>query len=178
MKKTESVNVRGHVKASQVLIKANGEEIVQRVIRSNLIVNVGRNWLRDLFLLGDAKYIDWISIGDDKVIDTVSAEDTTLGNELKRWQLDPGEKEQVAGQIGQARINYTVDGDEFGSLTLLKDIGLFLSDASATLDSGTMFSRVELVADSGGYEDAGLFVQPIDGNGDKLSIVVEWTITF
>ena len=178
MKKSEIINVKGYVKASQVLIKASGERFVQVVSKSNLIVNVGRNWLRDLFLLGDAKYIDWISVGDDKTIDTVSAEDIALGNELQRWQLDPGEKEQVAGQVGQARINYTVDGDDFGALTLLKDIGLFLSDATSTLDSGTMFSRVELVADSGGYTDAGLFVQPVDGNGDKLSIVVEWTITF
>lgn len=178
MKKIEAVNVVGRVKFTQIREKANGEVVIEELRKKNLIVNVGRDWLRDLFLTGDAKYVDWIAVGDDKTIDPVSADDTTLGNELQRWQLDPGEKEAVGGQVGVARINYTIDGDDFGALTMLREAALFLSDATATPDSGTLFSRVELVEDSGGYVDAGLFVQPIDGNGDKLNILVEWTITF
>jgi len=174
----ESPKVVGMVSVEEITTQF-GEIIFNRhVCRHNLVVNTGRNNLARLLGGDSTKYVAYLALGDSKT-NVPALTDTLLENEVKRITYTPGTDKSYPS-TGSVLFSRTVGGDEFVSTTVIREGGLFLSDGSSAVDTGTMFNRVIFVDDNPavGLTNAGLIFQPTNASGVAISNKIEFEILF
>lgn len=173
----ERSGVVGVVTATQITTQYGNEIGREPSRRFNLVVNGGRNNLARL-LGGDSElYIAYLALGDSKNTAPILT-DTALENEVKRIAFVPTDKSYPS--TGSVLFSRTITGDEFNSVTVIRDGGLVLSDGTITLNTGTLFNRVIFVDDNPlvGLTNAGLIFQPTNQSGVAINNKIEFEILF
>lgn len=173
----EQSRVVGVVTATQITTQ-NGKEISRdQSKRFNLVVNGGRNNLARL-LGGDSMlYIAYLALGDAKNSAPILT-NSVLENEVKRIAFTPADKSYPS--TGSVLFSRTITGDEFASITVIREGGLVLSDGTIVLNTGTLFNRVIFVDDNPlvGLTNAGLIFQPTNASGVAINNKIEFEILF
>ena len=143
--------LRGHVK---ITVKNANGEVVKVIEKDNLIVNAGKNLLRD-FLKGDAvSGLSRLALGTGTT--TPTDNDVQLENETYRQAFS-----DIAVENGLLRLTtFITSTATSGDFT---EFGLFGNGADDTANSGTLFSRV-------------VYSTPVSKSTAE-SLTVQWDIT-
>lgn len=156
-----------------------GEIISHRhICRHNLVINTGRNNLARLLGGDSTKYIAYLALGSLKT-NVPALTNTLLENEVKRITYTPGTDKSYPA-TGSVLFTRTVAGDEFVVTAVIREGGLFLSDGTSAVNTGTMFNRVIFVDDNPdvGLTNAGLIFQPTNASGVAIGNKIEFEILF
>ena len=150
-KEKDQERLKGHVK---ITVKNANGEVVRVFEKDNLIVDAGRNLLRD-FLKGDAvSGLTRLALGTGTT--DASNGDTQLENETYRQAFS-----DVAVENGLLRLTtFITSTATSGDFT---EFGLFGNGADDTANSGTLFSRV-------------VYSTPVSKSTAE-SLTVQWDIT-
>lgn len=174
----ENPKVVGVVSVEEITTQYGKVVSSRHICKHNLVVNTGRNNLAQLLGGDSALYIAYLALGDSKTSAPVLA-NTLLESEVKRITYTPGTDKSYPA-TGSVLFSRTIGGDEFVSTAVIREGGLFLSDGSATVNTGTMFNRVIFVDDNVGVglTNAGLIFQPTNGSGVAIGNKIEFEILF
>jgi len=143
--------LRGHVR---IEVRNAKGEVVRVYEKDNLIVDAGKNLLRD-FLKGDSvQGLSRLALGTGTT--QASASDTALENETYRQAFS-----DIAVENGLLRLTTFISSSATsGDFT---EFGLFGNGADDTSGSGTLFSRV-------------VYSTPVSKSSAE-SLTVQWDIT-
>lgn len=174
----ESPKVIGVVNVEEITTQHGKVISCRHICKHNLVVDSGRNNLARLLGGDSTKYIAYLALGDSKV-NVPALADTLLESEVKRITYTPGTDKSYPS-TGSVLFSRTVAGDEFVSTTVIREGGLFLSDGSSAVNTGTMFNRVIFVDDNPGVglTNAGLIFQPTNSSGVAIGNKIEFEILF
>lgn len=110
-------------------------KILQEIKDHNIVTTLGKNLVRDLLgIVGGVTGLNYIAIGTDATAVTIA--DTTLGTEVHRNTFT-----DIIYTSGKANFRYYLDSSTANGNTLV-EAGLFGDDATATVDTGTLFAHV------------------------------------
>ena len=148
----DKTKLKGHVR---IEVKNSKGQVIRVYEKDNLIVDAGKNLLRD-FLKGDAvSGLTRFALGTGTV--DASSGDTKLGNEVYRQAFS-----DIAVENGLLRLTTFISSTATsGDFT---ELGLFGNGADDTVDSGTLFSRV-------------VYSTPVSKSSTE-SLTVQWDISF
>ena len=148
----ERAELRGHVR---VVLKDRDGNVVEQIEQDNLVVDAGRNLLRDFLLGNTVSGLNYIAIG------TGTSEplptDTQLENEIDRRTFSA-----VTSGNRYIKISAFYTFDEVN--TTITEAGLFGNGATADPNTGTLYART-------------LFATPIVKTPDT-TLTIEWTLNF
>lgn len=174
----DSLEVIGKVTVTKIITRY-GEVVSKDVLRIlNLVVNGGRNTIAQLLGGDSSLFLAYLALGDSKTSSPVLT-NTTLENEVKRITYDQG-TDKTYPETGSIKMSRTINGDDFGATTVIREGGMVFSDGSASVDTGTLFNRVIFVDDDPtiGLVNAGLVFQPTNASGVAINNKIEFEILF
>lgn len=147
----------GRFNIKQWEMKDGKKVFTNEITIKNLIVDVGKTEQSKIIGGTNSTYVKYLELGDDNSSPPASG-DASLNNGVHR--ADMGSPSYPS--VGKVEWSFTVAGDDFVSTTICYDAGLFFSDGTITLDSGTLLNRIWLVDGS-----SGIVFQP-SGSGTEI----------
>lgn len=174
----ETLKVIGRVTVTQIVTEWGRIVSEHILLRKNLVVNGGRDTIARLLGGDSSLFLAYLALGDSKT-GTPILTNTTLENEVKRIAYDQG-ADKTYPATGSIKMSRTVNGDDFGATTVIREGGMVFSDGSVTINTGTLFNRVIFVDDDPtiGLVNAGLIFQPTNASGVAINNRIDFEVLF